>query len=128
MTEFSTCFFIEQAVEAREGVPGRRPKIDHIIRGEDMKGNIPYAIPTEAKAHATFEDGIQLHVSSYVCKLVSARDLAPNVLVGLLIDQQDVSSAFSTFSLVGLVLPLTIIGPSMKWRMVCHLCGQHAVH
>jgi len=45
--EFSTPFFIEQAVKAR-GVPGQRPEIDYIIRGEDMKGNILYAIPTVA--------------------------------------------------------------------------------
>lgn len=45
--EFSTHFFIEQAVKAR-GVPGRRPEIDYVIHGEDMKGNILYAIPTVA--------------------------------------------------------------------------------
>ena len=54
MTEFSTCFFIEQAVEARKGVPGQRPEIDYTVCGEDTKGNILYAIPTEVKAHAMY--------------------------------------------------------------------------
>ena len=51
MTEFSTCFFIEQAVEARKS---KRPEIDYTVRGEDMKGNILCAIPTEVKAHAMY--------------------------------------------------------------------------
>ena len=54
MIEFSTCFFIEQAVEARKGVQAEDSKLTIPICGEDMKGNILYAIPTEVKAHAMY--------------------------------------------------------------------------
>ena len=91
--EFTTRFFVEQPVETRRGTPGRKPEIDYIIRGEDMQGRILYTIPTEAKAQASLDDCKQL--ASYMCKLMTAKDIAANVLVGLLIDQQDIRLAFS---------------------------------
>ena len=112
--EFTTHFFVEQPVETSGGIPGRKPEIDYIIRGEDMQGRILYAIPTEAKAQASLDDCKQL--ASYKCKLMTAKDIAPNVLVGLLIDHQDIRLAFSVFRVDDMPLPLTIVGPAMKWR------------
>ena len=112
--EFTTRFFVEQPVETSGGIPGRKPEIDYIIRGEDMQGRILYAIPTEAKAQASLDDCKQL--ASYMCKLMTAKDIARNVLVGLLIDHQDIRLAFSVFAVDDMPLPLTIVGPAMKWR------------
>ena len=112
--EFTTRFFVEQPVETSGGIPGRKPEIDYIIRGEDMQGRILYAIPTEAKAQASLDDCKQL--ASYMCKLMTAKDIAANVLVGLLIDHQDIRLAFSVFRVDDMPLPLTIVGPAMKWR------------
>ncbi len=105
--EFVTRFFVEHVVEARLGRRGRKPEVDYMIHGEMPSGNILYLIPVEAKSVISLVDAKEL--AGYMSRVMTCKEVAGKMLIGILFDQTDVRLPFSPLMVDAVPVPIVTV-------------------
>lgn len=114
-SKYSSVLSVEQPTESKEDIPGPKPSVDFLIRGETDDANM-YLIPVEAKKVMKVKHAKQL--ADYMSRLAFHEENQSQSFLGIVMDHSGFKIEFSVFmDENGDPQPVVLCSPAIT--MVC---------